>query len=74
MSETMGDNVAGAMAGLKSAAEELVLKISSGTTGPIKDLIKFLTSLVQWLGKVIEFLGKYNQYQYCPLKMDVVKN
>lgn len=62
MSETMGDNVAGAMAGLKSAAEELVLKISSGTTGPIKDLIKFLTSLVQWLGKVIEFLGKYNQY------------
>lgn len=62
MSETMGDNVAGAMAGLKSAAEELVLKISSGTTGPIKDLIKTLTSLVQWLGKVIEFLGKYNQY------------
>ena len=62
MSETMGDNVAGAMAGLKSAGEELVLKISSGTNGPIKDLIKALTSLVQWLGNVIEFLGKYNRY------------
>lgn len=62
MSQTMGDNVAGAMAELKSAAEELVLKITSGTNGPIKDLIKALTSLVQWLGNVIEFLGKYNQY------------
>lgn len=62
MSDTMGDNVAGAMAGLKSAGEELVLKISSGTNGPIKDLIKALTSLVQWLGNVIEFLGKYNRY------------
>ena len=62
MSATMGDNVAGAMAGLKSAAEELVLKISSGTNGPIKELIKALTSLVQWLGEVIEFIGKYNRY------------
>ena len=42
--------------------DALVLKIASGTTGPIKDLIKALTSIVQWLGKVVEFLGKYNQY------------
>ena len=62
MSETMSDNVTGAMAGLQSAAQELVLKIASGTTGPIKDLIKALTSIVQWLGKVVEFLGKYNRY------------
>ena len=60
MSQTMGDNVAGAMAGLKSAAEELVLKITSGTNGPIKDLVKALTSLVQWLGTVVEFLGKFS--------------
>lgn len=60
MSETMGDNVAGAMAGLKSAAEELVLKISSGTNGPIKDLVKALTSLVQWLGTVVEFVGRFS--------------
>lgn len=60
MSETMGDNVAGAMAGLKSAAEELVLKISSGTNGPIKDLIKALTTLVQWTGETIQYLSRFN--------------
>lgn len=60
MSETMGDNVAGAMAGLKSAAEELVLKISSGTNGPIKDLIKALTTLVQWTGEMIQYLSRFN--------------
>lgn len=62
MSDTMADNVAGAMAGLKSAAEELVLKISSGTNGPIKDLIKAMTFLVQCLGTVIEFIGKLNRF------------
>lgn len=60
MSDTMGNTVAGAMAGLRSAAEELVLSISSGTSGPIKDLINMLTSLVQWVGKVITFLGKFS--------------
>lgn len=60
MSDTMGNTVAGAMAGLQSAAQELVLKISEGTNGPIKDLIKMLTSLVQWVGKLIVFLGKFS--------------
>lgn len=58
MSETMGDNVAGAMAGLRSASEELVLKISSGTNGPIKDLIQALTTIVQKTGNLIEVLGR----------------
>lgn len=60
MSATMSDNVAGAIAGLKSAAEELVLKIAAGTEGPIKDLIKMLTSLVQTLGNVYQFLTKFS--------------
>lgn len=54
MSETMGDNVAGAMAGLRSASEELVLKISSGTNGPIKGFIQALTAIVQWVGGIID--------------------
>lgn len=60
MSETMGDNVAGAMAGLQSAAQELVLKISYGTNGPIKDLIKTLTSLVGTIGDAYEWLSKFS--------------
>ena len=60
MSETMGDNVAGAMAGLRSAAEELVLKISSGANGPIKDLIKGLTWLVQAIGSAYVWLSKFS--------------
>lgn len=60
MSETMGDNVAGAMAGLRSAAEELVLKLSSGANGPVKDLIKGLTSIVQTLGSVVVWMNKFS--------------
>ncbi len=59
MSATMSDNVAGAMAGLQSAAQEFVLKISEGTNGPIKDLIKALTSLVQWVGEAYQWLTKF---------------
>lgn len=60
MSETMADNVAGAMAGLQSAAQELVLKIASGTSGPIKDLIKMLTSLVGIIGTVYEWMTRFS--------------
>lgn len=56
MAGTMADNVAGSMAGLKSAAEELILKISEGTEGPIKDLINGLTQLVRSLGDVVEWM------------------
>ena len=62
MSETMGDNVAGAMAGLQSASEELVLKIASGTNGPIKDLINALTKIVQWTGTAIQWISRYSSY------------
>ena len=58
MSLTMGDNVAGAMAGLRSAAEELILQISEGSNGVIKMLINSLTSIVRGLGNVIAFLGE----------------
>lgn len=59
MSETMGDNVAGALAGLKSAAEELVLKIADGSEGPLKDFIKMLTSLVHALGSAYQYMSRF---------------
>lgn len=58
MSDTMGDNVAGAMAGLHSASEELILKLGSGLTPAIKGIIKALTSFVQGIGDAIEFIKK----------------
>lgn len=60
MSETMADNVAGAMAGLRSAAEELVLKLSSGANSPLKDLINALTILVRWLGEGVEWIKLFS--------------
>ena len=53
MAGTMADNVAGSMAGLKSAAEELILKISEGSEGPIKTIINLLTLLVRGIGHVV---------------------
>lgn len=61
MSATMGDTVAGAMAGLRSAAEELVLKISEGTEGPLKDMINGLTTLVQKIGEGYEWCIRYSR-------------
>lgn len=60
MAATMGDNVAGAMAGLQSAAQELVLKLSEGTEGPIKDFINFLTELVRGMGEFYDWLTEYS--------------
>lgn len=53
MAGTMADNVAGSMAGLKSAAEELILKISEGSGGPIKTIINLLTLLVRGIGHLV---------------------
>ena len=53
MAGTMADNVAGSMAGLKSAAEELILKISEGSEGPIKTIINLLTLLVRGIGHLV---------------------
>ena len=54
MADTMGNNVSGALAGLKSASEELILKISQGTNGPLKSLIEMLTVGVR---KLQDFAG-----------------
>lgn len=47
MASTMGDNVKGAMAGLASAWEAILIKISEGTNEPLKNLIKWLTDLLR---------------------------
>lgn len=60
MSETMSDNVAGSMNALRSASEELVLKLSEGTNGPIKSLLDSLTWLVQKMGNVIDFVRRFS--------------
>lgn len=47
MASTMGDNVKGAMAGLASAWEALLIKLSENTNGPLKDMINWFTSLLR---------------------------
>lgn len=47
MASTMGDNVKGAMAGLGSAWEALLIKLSENTNGPLKDMINWFTSLLR---------------------------
>lgn len=47
MASTMGDNVKGAMAGLGSAWEALMIKMSENTNGPLKDMINWFTSLLR---------------------------
>ncbi|MDE6130685.1 MAG: phage tail tape measure protein [Muribaculaceae bacterium] len=59
MSDEMADNVAGALASLQSAAEELVLKIAADFEGPMKSVIDGLTSIVQLVGSVVVWLGQY---------------
>lgn len=47
MASTMGDNVKGAMAGLASAWESLMIKLSENTNGPLKDMINWFTGLLR---------------------------
>lgn len=47
MASTMGDNVKGAMAGLGSAWEALMIKMSENTSGPLKDMINWFTGLLR---------------------------
>lgn len=47
MASTMGDNVKGAMAGLGSAWEALLIKLSENTNGPLKNMINWFTSLLR---------------------------
>ena len=59
MSDTMSGTVSGAMAGLRSAAEELILKISEGVDGPLQKLINFFTSIVRGVGDVIQWFRQF---------------
>lgn len=47
MAATMGDNVKGAMAGLASAWEAVLIKMSESTSEPFKNLIKWITDLLR---------------------------
>lgn len=47
MASTMGDNVKGSMAGLASAWEALMIKLSENTNGPLKDMINWFTGLLR---------------------------
>lgn len=47
MASTMDDNVKGAMAGLGSAWEALMIKMSENTSGPLKDMINWFTGLLR---------------------------
>lgn len=47
MASTMGDNVKGAMAGLGSAWEALMIKMSENTSGPLKNMINWITGLLR---------------------------
>lgn len=47
MASTMGDNVKGAMAGLASAWEAILIKMSEGTNKPLKNMIKWVTDLLR---------------------------
>lgn len=47
IASTMGDNVKGAMAGLGSAWEALMIKMSENTSGPLKDMINWFTGLLR---------------------------
>lgn len=60
MAETMGNTVAASMAGLQSAAQELVLHLAEGSNSAIKGLIDGLTWLVKVIGKAIDFAGKFS--------------
>lgn len=80
MASTMGDNVKGAMAGLGSAWEALMIKLSESTNGPLKDMIQWFTQLLRDIksgfsglvafvitlisGKLIQVIGGFFKTQW----------
>nr|DAS72752.1 MAG TPA: minor tail protein [Caudoviricetes sp.] len=80
MAYTMGDNVKGAMAGLGSAWEALMIKLSESTNGPLKDMIQWFTQLLRDIksgfsglvafvitlisGKLIQVIGGFFKTQW----------
>lgn len=80
MASTMGDNVKGTMAGLGSAWEALMIKLSESTNGPLKDMIQWFTQLLRDIksgfsglvafvitlisGKLIQVIGGFFKTQW----------
>ena len=50
MASIMDDNVQGAMLGLKSAAEDVMISFFEMSEGPIRTLIDRVTELIRWFG------------------------
>lgn len=89
MASTMGDNVKGAMAGLGSAWEALMIKLSENTNGPLKDMINWFTGLLRDLksgfsgvmafvitlisGKLIQVIGGFFKTQWAFITTTVNK-
>lgn len=61
MSATMGDNVAGALKGLQSAVEGLVLRFYDAR-GPLKKVVDAIKTLVTWLSDSIGWLQKNSEW------------
>ena len=57
MTQTMGDNVSGSLAGLDSAIEGLILQFYE-SRGAIKSIIDIFTSLVQWVSENITWISR----------------
>lgn len=80
MASTMGDNIKGAMAGLGSAWEALIIKLSESTNGPLKYMINWFTQLLRDIksgfsglvafvitlvsGKLIQVIGGFFKTQW----------
>ena len=62
MADTMADNVSGAMAGLRSATEELMLYIADGTQGPLKSLIEKLTDWIKKGKAVVDWIREHSKW------------
>lgn len=60
--QMMDDNVSGALANLRSAADSLVKQIAQGTAGPLKSLIGMLTDTVNGLKKVVQWIQEHSRW------------
>lgn len=60
--QMMDDNVSGALANLRSAADSLVKQIAQGTAGPLKSFIGMLTDTVNGLKKVVQWIQEHSRW------------
>lgn len=59
MSAEMGNNVAGSIAILQSTIEGVILKFYE-SRGALKDLVDALSTVIEWIGKGIEFISRFS--------------